>query len=83
MRKPAKAAAPTHGGPAAGRLDRSGCRPDKSGARDPLFPVIIITGISDFNEINDLRVFITAVIPQTLHLVVGTPEPPPFWSACP
>ena len=46
-----------------------------------LFPVMIITGISDVNDINDLRVFITAVIPQTLHLVVGTP-PAPRRAAC-
>ena len=42
-----------------------------------LFPVIVITGISDVNDINDLRDFITLSIPETLHLVVGTHPFPP------
>jgi hypothetical protein len=33
---------------------------------------MLITGISDVNDINDLRVFITLSMPETLHLVVCT-----------
>lgn len=35
-----------------------------------LFPVMTITGISDFNDINDLRVSACISVRQTLHLVV-------------
>jgi hypothetical protein len=42
---------------------------------------MLITGISDVNDINDLRDFITLSIPETLHLVVGTP-PAPRRTAC-
>ena len=74
MGKPAKAAASRT---AAQRRVAARSRPARQPNRRQgtlLFPVIPITGISDVNDINDLRILITVVIPQTLHLVFGTPQ---------
>jgi len=70
--KPAKAAASRT---AAQRRVAARSRPARQPNRRQgtlLFPVMTITGISVLNDINDLRILITVVIPQTLHLVVGT-----------
>ena len=77
MRKPAKAAPRRTGGQRRDRPIDPGLRPSESalGYLDAnnshsLSPVILITGISDPNEIKDLAISTTFATTETLHLVV-------------
>lgn len=84
MRKPAKAAPRRTGGHRGGRALDPARRPaksalgylaDENASRSRLlFPVIVITGISDVNEINDLAISAHIGMRQTLHLVVWGAE---------
>lgn len=84
MRKPAKAA-PRRTWPlrrVRGSIPASppnesalGYLANENASRSPLlFPVILITGISDVNDINDLAISARSCNTQTLHLVVCTPQ---------
>lgn len=83
MRKPAKAAPRRTGGCRGGRSIDPTRRPnesalgylaDENASRSLLlFPVIVITGISDVNEIKHLAISERICMRKTLHLV--------FWGA--
>ena len=73
MRKPAKAAGSRTPARRGGRSIDPARQPNESAARDPLFPVITITGNSDVNEIKHLAISAHIGMRQTLHLV--------FWGA--
>lgn len=83
MRKPAIAAPRRTPARRGGRPIDPARRPNESAARDPadenasrsslLFPVIVITGNSDVNDIKDLAISRPIEMRETLHLV--------FWDA--
>ena len=57
-------------------VERAFIRRSESAPRDPLFPVITITGISDSFKIKHLAVSEARGPPQTLHLVVASVRGP-------